>query len=109
MRPRQPQPEDFADRVRAMKAEGLSIRAMAKYLQCPRDQVDEVFHGRRQHRKTLHRNRYVKGPIFNSVPPEVLAERDHRLSLPPRSIGAMLFGDPEPGRSALDKKMRVNG
>lgn len=32
------------------------------------------------------------------------AERDYRLSLPPRSLTAALMGDPEPGRSALERR-----
>lgn len=35
---------------------------------------------------------------------QALAERDHRLSLPPRSLTAAMMGDPEPGRSALDQR-----
>jgi len=39
---------------------------------------------------------------FRAVP-EVLAERDYRLSLP-RTIGQIVLGDPPPGYSALDRK-----
>lgn len=38
------------------------------------------------------------------APPEVLAERDRRLSRP-FSIRQDLLGEPEPGRSALDRKL----
>lgn len=41
---------------------------------------------------------WLKEPLLK-VPAEVLAERDHRLSLPEPT-----FGDPRPGYSALDKK-----
>jgi hypothetical protein len=36
------------------------------------------------------------------VPPEVLADRDRRMSLAPRSIVAAIAGDPLPGYSALE-------
>ena len=36
------------------------------------------------------------------VPPEVMADRDRRLSAP-QTITARVFGDPPPGQSALDR------
>jgi hypothetical protein len=38
------------------------------------------------------------------IPRDVLAERDYRQSLKPRSLTAAMFGDPLPGFSALDKR-----
>jgi hypothetical protein len=38
------------------------------------------------------------------VPDSVLLERDQRNALMPRSITAFIFGDPIPGRSALDQR-----
>lgn len=38
------------------------------------------------------------------VPADVLADRDRRLSLAPRSIIAAIAGDPLPGYSALDQR-----
>lgn len=35
---------------------------------------------------------------------ELLAERDHRLSLEPRDLTAALLGDPPPGYSALERR-----
>ena len=36
-------------------------------------------------------------------PEEVIAERDHAIAAP-RSLSAIAFGDPLPGRSALDRR-----
>lgn len=36
-------------------------------------------------------------------PPEVIARRDHRVMLRPRTITALICGDPLPGESALDR------
>jgi hypothetical protein len=36
--------------------------------------------------------------------PEALADRDRRLNDRPRSLTAMILGDPPPGRSALDRR-----
>jgi len=54
------------------------------------------------------RNYFVSNAVGHQVsevtiPPQVLAERDHRLSLVPRSLSAVMFNDPLPGYSALDK------
>lgn len=38
-----------------------------------------------------------------SVPESVEADRDERAMLEPRSLTALICGDPLPGRSALDK------
>jgi len=42
--------------------------------------------------------------IKSDCPPEVLAERDRVASAWPVSITAAFFGDPAPGRSALDQR-----
>jgi hypothetical protein len=39
-----------------------------------------------------------------TVPSIVLIEREARLALAPRSLTALICGDPPPGRSALDKR-----
>jgi DNA-binding Lrp family transcriptional regulator len=39
-----------------------------------------------------------------NVPHAVLADRDHRAGLAPRSIVAAIAGDPLPGYSALDQR-----
>ncbi len=41
-------------------------------------------------------------PIREGIPPHVLAERDRAYSQY-QSLTAMIFGDPRPGRSALDR------
>jgi hypothetical protein len=42
--------------------------------------------------------------VYDPEPPaEVLRDRDRRRSLD-RDINMTLFGDPEPGRSALDRR-----
>lgn len=38
------------------------------------------------------------------VPAEVLADREQRATLQPASLTAAVFGDPLPGRSALDRR-----
>jgi hypothetical protein len=38
------------------------------------------------------------------VPSEVIADRDRRMSLGPRSIVAAIAGDPLPGYSALERR-----
>jgi hypothetical protein len=40
----------------------------------------------------------------HAPPREVLADRDRRASQAPRSLTAFLLGDPEVGRSALDRR-----
>lgn len=46
--------------------------------------------------------------VFRHAPPapEALAERDRALAAGPQSVTARVFGDPLPGRSALDRKHR---
>ena len=39
-----------------------------------------------------------------AIPPAVLADRNHRMSLVPRSIVAAIAGDPLPGYSALERR-----
>lgn len=64
----------------------------------------------RVHVQTFRQNYYKNGRRCTpnatgtpQIPPQVLAERDHRLSLVPRSLSAVMFNDPLPGYSALDK------
>ena len=40
---------------------------------------------------------------FPRPPEDVIAERDHAIAAP-RSLSAIAFGDPLPGRSALDRR-----
>ena len=50
-------------------------------------------------------NMVVRHLDFVEPPPEqVLAERDAAMGAP-QSLTAILFGDPPPGRSALDRRM----
>ncbi len=44
--------------------------------------------------------------IANDVPPEVIADAAARSALAPASLTAAFFGDPLPGRSALDQRGR---
>lgn len=39
------------------------------------------------------------------IPPEVEARREHRVMLRPKTITALIFNDPLPGESALDRKL----
>lgn len=45
-----------------------------------------------------------RAPAPIDIPPEVLADRDRRLSLAPRSLVARVCGDPLPGYSALERR-----
>jgi hypothetical protein len=47
-------------------------------------------------------SRRIKGAKLD-VPDSVIEERERRLRMPPQSITAWCFGDPAPGRSALDQ------
>ena len=52
--------------------------------------------------------RYVYNGLRFMVPKEVLADRDARADRIPRDLTAEIFGDPLPGRSALDQ-LRARG
>ena len=41
--------------------------------------------------------------------PDIMLERDRRMSIPYRDFTSEFMGDPKPGFSALDKKQRVFG
>lgn len=38
------------------------------------------------------------------IPSEVITRREHRVMLRPKTITALVFGDPLPGESALDRR-----
>lgn len=63
---------------------------------------------RRRHKTTrADRTRIMQTHEFIAPPPaEVIAEREAACQAP-QSITAIVFGDPPPGRSALDRRMRT--
>jgi len=64
----------------------------------------DAFRGARREPKYLQYQKFnvvIEDRIM--IPNRVLEEREHRLSLEPRSITASFFGDPLPGYSALDR------
>lgn len=64
-----------------------------------------IEYGKQPHKRRRKYKAIRLRPVSGEAPPAyVLAERDKRLSLSPVSIGAVLFGDPAPGRSALDRR-----
>ncbi len=61
---------------------------------------------RRENKKVLAEMRAagVLPPAYSKQPPDhVIAERD-RVMAAPREMSAIAFGDPLPGRSALDRR-----
>lgn len=108
------QPEDIAVRVRAKLPEILDHLGILK--------EDGTRRVRKKHKKQVARSCYrhprmiedgepfgrmaagMKGENNERVPDNVMAERDRRLALNHATLTAAVFGDPLPGRSALDRK-----
>lgn len=94
----------------ALHAGGMSKLQIAKYLNMKetslREVYDKSYRDRSQRRDTARRirkrtNNYV---LISAQPPEeVINERNNAYSAQV-GIGALLFGDPRPGRSALDRR-----
>jgi hypothetical protein len=55
-------------------------------------------------RKTLAPNGHQDYVTRRYIPPHVLAERDIAMAAGARDLTAEFFGDPPPGRSALDRR-----
>jgi hypothetical protein len=74
-----------------------SYKAVARIMGRSATTINEQLNGLRG----LRINRKVK---VENIPQEVLADRDYRADLPPRSLSAAFFGDPLPGYSALERR-----
>ena len=110
--------DDETAMLKQLKAEGYKNKVIAFKLERTEISVAERWRWvnksedmKEKRRLQVHQNRKlwrstqaenVVTRAFRAVP-EVLAERDYRLSLP-RTIGQIILGDPPPGYSALDRK-----
>jgi hypothetical protein len=63
---------------------------------------EEIKQNRRRVQRLSQSGIITRSP--RELPRDVLAERNHRLSLP-LTIGQIVLGDPPPGYSALDRKL----
>jgi hypothetical protein len=100
-------PEEIKQRALAMHAGGMKKLHIARVLGVSESGLREIYdptcrERRRQNDRNRRRTtcRYVL-PL--DVPEDVLNERDNAYSAQ-ISVGALLFGDPRPGRSALDRR-----
>lgn len=83
-------------------------RAVGTNYNTLRNAIDPEWHTRR---RQAERERYTRScgpthfvPAKPESPDDLLAERD-RLSNMPKTLSQHFFGDPMPGRSALDRKL----
>jgi hypothetical protein len=113
--------------ARRFKAQDMNYKAIAKKIRSTEREVRAAFSDvirkpKRRHRALIPKvapgdrnpgNTYFPSPRLMAgieepkklnIPHDVLADRERRLSTPPRSLTAALLGDPLPGRSALDKR-----
>jgi hypothetical protein len=95
--------EDIATRLGRTKK---SVSGHLRWLRLPPERQALESSRRRGGDKPLpqfNQRRVAQVPA-DFVPVSVLQERDQRNALMPRSITAFIFGDPIPGRSALDQR-----
>lgn len=85
------------DEMRRMKAKGLCfVRIGVKLRRTPRHCQEKFF--------DLSTGKVPRAPVRNQVTSKVAAQRKSRIALQHASITAAVFGDPLPGRSALDQR-----
>lgn len=109
-------PAAVVEKARQLRATGISLIAVAETLGYSRECLRLALNpASREARNAYRRGRVRKSrraagkpePRYVTparCPPEVIAERDIALSQQ-TSLTALVFGDPPPGRSALDKRM----
>jgi transposase-like protein len=99
-------PEEDA-RILRMRAEGETLAAVAAAVGRPN--AASIFERlkvlRRDPNEDRRISRHLHHTASTSIPPEVIAERDRAFACS-QDLTAVLLGDPLPGRSALDRRMR---
>lgn len=101
----------LASRCRSMRRRGFSdqeiIDALNKSM-TPADvqhQIDEIRRRNAEYQASNGTRRSEIEPDNRpTIPPEVEAQRVHRVMMRPKTITAFVFGDPLPGESALDRR-----
>ena len=101
-----------------LRAEGWSWRRIAKHFHTNSNTLMCKLYPERMERRRIKdraRKRFVRENGWDNVghsvlrldrcPDDVLAERDRRMNLE-LTLSQYYFGDPPPGRSALDKKQQ---
>lgn len=97
-------------RIRKSLHQGTPLDDAAKSIN---KSPDEIAAGMKHWRKVMRqRNDAVgvnwRGTIFETerptVPPEIVQLQTHRVMLRPKTITALICGDPLPGESALDRR-----
>lgn len=111
---------DEGERAFQLRAEGNTHAQIAAALGRTASQVEQFFRYRRltveqrERRNERALNAYRQwrdeAPTYRTeievrVCPDALADRDYRLSLPPRNLTAAIFGDPAIGYSALERRL----
>lgn len=75
-----------------------------------REEVEQSLRELKEKGRRYYDNHYLRGKrvvpevVVTIVPNEVLEHRDQRVMLRPKSLTALVCGDPLPGESALDRK-----
>ena len=95
---------EFIDTIKRTKA---ASKQHIMYVDNPKIRERMAERGRRR-REAANVNsiRLKVSTAFREIPDFVIEDAARRLSAP-RSLTAMLLGDPAPGQSALDKRMGV--
>lgn len=83
------------------------VRGRPRIYATPEERRQASIDASRRHREAKRRGYIPKGPPHPTAPPPPEVQHEYIAAvMQPRSITAELFGDPLPGRSALDRKMR---
>jgi len=107
--PRQPRgftDDEVAELLRMREVERLSFPEIDAALGRRHGVCKAKYRQVREGDSAIVERRLLEPPPIK-VPPDRIADRDHRRALSPASITAALFGDPLPGRSALDLRGRL--
>lgn len=122
--PRSQKPWSDEDRERAweLRNQGLTYQQIAEKIYRTRDAVSFFFHAARvgpervksyqensrrtPREKTILSSRPLdhECAVIHRPTPQMLADRDKRLALPPRDLTGAMFGDPPLGLSALERR-----
>lgn len=99
-----------ATQCRTMRKRGVSEQVMVEFFagQYTPSEMNWLITELRDRNRIWQKEHYsrdVHGTAVkhNLIPDEVIARRDHRVMLRPKTITAFICGDPLPGESALDK------
>ena len=84
--------------ARAARMECNGWSPIARYLNCHHDTLRKAL-------DPTYRQPKPPEPRRAEIPPDVARERDRTINAP-RTLTALLLGDPAPGRSALDRVRR---